>query len=282
LQVVPTRDTGAIVTATLAQEPIRKVSFTGSTEVGARLLAECAPRVISTAMELGGNAPFVVLGDADIEATIDAALVAKLRHNSETCTAANRFYVAENLVDAFTDALVARFEKLVVGDGADDATDHGPLINQGAVDKVAELVNAATAAGARAVTGGAPIDRTGSYFAPTVLTNVAPDNPILREEIFGPVAPIVSVPDDDARILALANDCEVGLAGYVCGGDFARALSVAERLEVGMVGLNRGIVSDPATPFGGVKESGIGREGGHEGVLAFTEPKLIVTEWARQ
>jgi succinate-semialdehyde dehydrogenase/glutarate-semialdehyde dehydrogenase len=282
LQVVPTRDTGAIVTATLAQEPIRKVSFTGSTEVGARLLAECAPRVISTAMELGGNAPFVVLGDADIEATIDAALVAKLRHNSETCTAANRFYVAENLVDAFTDALVARFEKLVVGDGADDATDHGPLINQGAVDKVAELVNAATAAGARAVTGGAPIDRTGSYFAPTVLTNVAPDNPILREEIFGPVAPIVSVPDDDDRILALANDCEVGLAGYVCGGDFARALSVAERLEVGMVGLNRGIVSDPATPFGGVKESGIGREGGHEGVLAFTEPKLIVTEWARQ
>jgi succinate-semialdehyde dehydrogenase/glutarate-semialdehyde dehydrogenase len=282
LQVVPTRDTGAIVTATLAQEPIRKVSFTGSTEVGARLLAECAPRVISTAKELGGNAPFVVLGDADIEATIDAALVAKLRHNSETCTAANRFYVAENLVDAFTDALVARFEKLVVGDGADDATDHGPLINQGAVDKVAELVNAATAAGARAVTGGAPIDRTGSYFAPTVLTNVAPDNPILREEIFGPVAPIVSVPDDDARILALANDCEVGLAGYVCGGDFARALSVAERLEVGMVGLNRGIVSDPATPFGGVKESGIGREGGHEGVLAFTEPKLIVTEWARQ
>lgn len=281
LQVLPTRDTGGLVTAALAQEPIRKVSFTGSTEVGARLLAECAPRVISTAMELGGNAPFVVLGDADIDATIEAALVAKLRHNSETCTAANRFYVAENLVDAFTDALVARFEKLVVGDGADDATDHGPLINQGAVDKVGELINAATAAGARAVTGGGPIDRAGSYFAPTILTNVAPDNPILREEIFGPVAPIVSVPDDDARILALANDCEVGLAGYVCGGDFARALSVAERLEVGMVGLNRGIVSDPATPFGGVKESGIGREGGHEGVLAFTEPKLIVTEWAK-
>ncbi len=281
LHVVPTRDTGALVTATLAQEPIRKVSFTGSTEVGARLLAECAPRVISTAMELGGNAPFLVLGDADIDAAIDAALVAKLRHNSETCTAANRFYVAEQLVDAFTDALVARFEKLVVGDGADEATDHGPLINQGAVDKVAELVNAATAAGGRVVTGGKALDRAGSFFAPTILAGLAPDNPILREEIFGPVAPIVAVPDDDERILALANDCEVGLAGYVCGGDFARALSVAERLEVGMVGLNRGIVSDPATPFGGVKESGIGREGGHEGVLAFTEPKLIVTEWAK-
>ena len=140
-------------------------------------------------MELGGNAPFIVLGDADIDAAIDAALVAKLRHNSETCTAANRFYVAENLVDAFTDALVARFEKLVVGDGADDATDHGPLINQGAVDKVAELVNAATRRRRGAVTGGAPIDGTGSFFAPTVLTNVSPDNPILREEIFGPVAP---------------------------------------------------------------------------------------------
>ncbi|MDP1794939.1 MAG: aldehyde dehydrogenase family protein, partial [Acidimicrobiales bacterium] len=226
LSVVPTRDTGGLVTAALAQEPIRKVSFTGSTEVGARLLAECAPRVISTAMELGGNAPFIVLGDADIEAAVEAALVAKLRHNSETCTAANRFYVAESVLDDFTDALVARFEKLVVGDGADDATDHGPLINKGAVDKVAELVTAATSAGARAVTGGRPIDGVGSYFAPTVLTNVGPDNPILREEIFGPVAPIVSVPDDDERILALANDCEVGLAGYVCGGDFARALSV--------------------------------------------------------
>ncbi len=141
------------------------------------------------------------------------------------------------------------------------------------------FVRAAVDGGATAVTGGGPVDRPGSFFAPTVLTNVKPGNPILREEIFGPVAPIVAVPDDDDAILALANDCEVGLAGYVCGGDFGRALSVSERLEVGMVGLNRGLVSDPATPFGGVKESGIGREGGHEGVLAFTEAKLIVTAW---
>ncbi|MEY2398601.1 MAG: succinate-semialdehyde dehydrogenase / glutarate-semialdehyde dehydrogenase [Actinomycetota bacterium] len=279
LHVVPTLDTGGVVRAALAQAPVRKLSFTGSTEVGSKLLEQAAARVVSCAMELGGNAPFIVLGDADIDEAIDAALVAKLRHNSETCTAANRFYVAEPIAAAFTDALVARFEKLVLGDGADDATDHGPLIDRGATETVGALVRAAVDHGATAVTGGSALDRPGAFFAPTVLTNVAPDNPILQEEIFGPVAPIVTVPDDDDAILALANDCEVGLAGYVCGGDFGRALSVAERLEVGMVGLNRGIVSDPATPFGGVKQSGIGREGGHEGVLAFTEAKLIVTSW---
>ena len=281
LQVVPTTNTGELVEAAIAQEPVRKLSFTGSTSVGANLLKQAAPRVISCAMELGGNAPFIVLADANIDDAIEAALVAKLRHNSETCTAANRFFVAEPIADAFIDALVARFEKLVLGDGSDDATDHGPLINAGAVKDVDRLVQSAIGAGATAVTGGSAPDRPGSFYTPTVLTNVRLDNPILREEIFGPVAPIVTMPDDDEAILAAANDCEVGLAGYVCGGDFARALSVAERLEVGMVGLNRGLVSDPATPFGGVKESGIGREGGHEGVLAFTEPKLIVTEWAR-
>jgi succinate-semialdehyde dehydrogenase / glutarate-semialdehyde dehydrogenase len=207
--------------------------------------------------------------------------VAKLRHNSQTCTAANRFYVAEPVLDAFTDALVARFEKLVVGDGADAGTDVGPVIDDKSLKKVDDLVRAAVDHGATAVTGGGRVERAGTFFAPTILTGVTTDNPILREEIFGPVAPIVSVPDDDERILELANDCDVGLAGYVTGGDFARALSVAERLEVGMVGVNRGIVSDPSTPFGGVKGSGIGREGGHEGVLAFTEPKLIATEWTR-
>ncbi|MBA2609263.1 MAG: NAD-dependent succinate-semialdehyde dehydrogenase [Actinobacteria bacterium] len=277
--VIPTLDTAGVVNAALAQPPVRKLSFTGSTEVGAKLLEQAAARVVSCAMELGGNAPFIVLGDADVDDAVEVAMIAKLRHNSETCTAANRFYVAESLVDAFTDALVARFEKLVVGDGSDHATDHGPLINRGAVETVSGFVRDAIEHGATEVTGGAALDRPGSFFAPTVLTNVRPDNPILREEIFGPVAPIVAVPDDDDAILALANDCEVGLAGYVCGGEFARALSVSERLEVGMVGLNRGIVSDPATPFGGVKQSGIGREGGHDGVLAFTEPKLIVTAW---
>ncbi|MEY2473160.1 MAG: succinate-semialdehyde dehydrogenase / glutarate-semialdehyde dehydrogenase [Actinomycetota bacterium] len=281
-QVIPTTNTGGVVKACLEQGPVRKLSFTGSTEVGAKLIEQAAPRVVSCAMELGGNAPFLVLGDADVDAAIDAALVAKLRHNSQTCTAANRFYVAEPLVDAFTDALVARFEKLVVGNGMEAGTDVGPLIDDKSLSKVDELVRSALDAGATAATGGARLtDRKGTFFAPTVLTGVAPDNPILREEIFGPVAPIVAVPDDDERMLELANDCDVGLAGYVTGGDFARALSVAERLEVGMVGVNRGIVSDPSTPFGGVKASGIGREGGHEGVLAFTEAKLIATEWTR-
>jgi succinate-semialdehyde dehydrogenase/glutarate-semialdehyde dehydrogenase len=280
-QVIPTPNTGGVVKACLEHDAVRKLSFTGSTAVGASLLEQAAPRVVSCAMELGGNAPFLVLGDADVDAAIESAMVAKLRHNSQTCTAANRFYVAENIVDAFTDALVARFEKLVVGDGIDEATDVGPLIDDKSLKKVDALVRAAIDAGATAAVGGGALDRAGTFFAPTVLTGLAPDNPILREEIFGPVAPIVAVPDDDDAILALANDCEVGLAGYVTGGDFARALSVAERLEVGMVGVNRGIVSDPATPFGGVKQSGIGREGGHEGVLAFTEPKLIVTEWSR-
>jgi succinate-semialdehyde dehydrogenase/glutarate-semialdehyde dehydrogenase len=280
-QVIPTTNTGGVVQACLGQAPVRKLSFTGSTEVGAKLLEQAAPRVVSCAMELGGNAPFLVLGDADVDAAIDAALIAKLRHNSQTCTAANRFYVAEPVLEAFTDALVARFEKLVVGNGVDPDTEVGPLIDAKSLQKVGELVRGALDAGATAAVGGGALDRAGTFFAPTVLTGVAPDNPILREEIFGPVAPIVAVPDDDDRILELANDCDVGLAGYVVGGDFARALSVAERLEVGMVGVNRGIVSDPSTPFGGVKASGIGREGGHEGVLAFTEAKLIATEWTR-
>ncbi|HUR78136.1 MAG TPA: NAD-dependent succinate-semialdehyde dehydrogenase [Acidimicrobiales bacterium] len=280
-QVIPTTDTAGVVKACLEHDAVRKLSFTGSTPTGAGLLAQAAPRVISCAMELGGNAPFLVLGDADVGAAIEAALVAKLRHNSQTCTAANRFYVAEPLLDAFTDALVERFEKLVVGDGADEATDVGPVIDDKSLGKLDALVRAAVDNGAVAATGGGRVDRQGTFFSPTVLTNVAPGNPILREEIFGPVAPIVAVPDDDVRMLELANDCDVGLAGYVTGGDFARALSVAERLEVGMVGVNRGIVSDPSTPFGGVKASGIGREGGHEGVLAFTEPKLIATEWSQ-
>jgi succinate-semialdehyde dehydrogenase/glutarate-semialdehyde dehydrogenase len=278
-QVVPSTNTGGFVKALLAANPVRKLSFTGSTPTGAALLQEAAPRVVSCAMELGGNAPFLVLGDADVDAAIEAALVAKLRHNSQTCTAANRFYVAEPVLDAFTDALVARFEKLVVGNGADTGTDVGPIIDERSVKGIDDMVRSAIDAGAVAATGGKRLD--GTFFAPTVLTGVRPDNPILQEEIFGPVAPIVAVQDDDAALLRLANDCEVGLAGYVCGGDFARALSVAEQLEVGMVGVNRGIVSDPSTPFGGVKGSGIGREGGHEGVLAFTEAKLIATEWTR-
>jgi succinate-semialdehyde dehydrogenase/glutarate-semialdehyde dehydrogenase len=230
-------------------------------------------------MELGGNAPFIVLGDADVDAAHDAAKVAKLRHNSQTCTAANRFFVAESVADAFTAGLTDRFAALTIGAGKDPATQVGPLIDERARTKVAGLVDTALAAGAKAAVGGRPIERAGTFYEPTVLAGVSPTNPILAEEIFGPVAPIVVVPDDDAAIVALANAVDVGLAGYVCSADLGRALRVAERLEVGMVGINRGLVSDPAAPFGGVKASGIGREGGHDGVLAFTEPKLVVTDW---
>ena len=284
-QVVPAANTGAVVGAALAQPAVRKLSFTGSTPTGAKLLEQAAARVISCAMELGGNAPFLVLGDADVDAAIDAALVAKLRHNSQTCTAANRFYVAEPVLDAFTDALVARFEKLVVGDGAEAGTDVGPLIDDKSLAKVTGLVQGALDHGAVAATGGARVDRAGTFYAPTVLTNVAPDNPILREEIFGPVAPIVAVPDDDARILELANDCDVGLAGYVTGGDFARALSVAERLEVGMVGVNVG-VPVPREPFsfGGWNESkfGVGDITGRGSIELWTRSKKMTTKWNKE
>jgi succinate-semialdehyde dehydrogenase / glutarate-semialdehyde dehydrogenase len=278
--VLPTLDDEGLVRAVLEEPAVRKLSFTGSTATGSRLLALAAPRVVSCAMELGGNAPFVVLADADLDVAVDAALVAKLRHNSEACTAANRFLVAESIAPEFADRMTAAFEGLQVGPGSDEATDLGPLIDDRAVTKVAGLVDDAVAAGASVRCGGERLDRPGSFYAPTVLADVGPDNPILDHEVFGPVAPIVAVPDeDDDAVIALANATDLGLASYVCGRDLGRALRIAERLEAGMVGINRGLVSDPATPFGGVKASGIGREGGHDGVLAFTEPKLVVLDW---
>lgn len=278
--VLPTLDDQGLVQAVLDQGPVRKLSFTGSTATGARLLAMAAPRVVSCAMELGGNAPFVVLPDADLDVALEAAMVAKLRQNSQTCTAANRFIVAREVAGEFAERLTERFAGLAVGPGRHPENDLGPLIDDRAVDKVAGLVDSALAAGARTRIGGRRIDGPGSFFAPTVLDGVGPGNPILAEEVFGPVAPIVAVDDDDDAIIAVANATDLGLAAYVCGEDLGRTLRVAERIDAGMVGINRGIVSDPATPFGGVKASGIGREGGHDGVLAFTEPKLIVVDWA--
>jgi succinate-semialdehyde dehydrogenase / glutarate-semialdehyde dehydrogenase len=278
VNVVPTTDPRALTEAVLGDHRVRKLSFTGSTEVGKALLEQAAGRVVNVSMELGGNAPFVVLADADLDAAVDGAMVAKMRHNGETCTAANRFYVEAPLAEEFTARLAERMGSLRVGNGLDDGVEVGPLVDAATRDKVAELVRDATAAGATAVVGGTPPEGPGFHYPPTVLSGVVADSPILAEEIFGPVAPVVAVADADEAI-RLANDTEMGLVAYVYTGDLARGLRVAERLEAGMVGLNRGIVSDPSAPFGGVKESGIGREGGHEGLLDYTETKYIATEW---
>jgi succinate-semialdehyde dehydrogenase/glutarate-semialdehyde dehydrogenase len=278
VNVVPSRHSGAVVAAMLHDPRVRKLSFTGSTEVGRLLLAEAAHQVVNTSMELGGNAPFLVLADADIEAAVDGAMVAKMRNAGEACTAANRFYVAEVVADEFSRRLAERMSALVVGPGLQDGTQVGPLVNEGAVAKVDELVRSAIDDGARAVVGGRRGDGPGFYFEPTVLVDVRPDAAILRQEIFGPVAPVVTFTTEDEAV-ALANATEYGLVAYVYTTDLARGLRVSESLEYGMIGLNRGLVSDPAAPFGGVKQSGIGREGGHEGILDYLESKYIAVEW---
>jgi succinate-semialdehyde dehydrogenase/glutarate-semialdehyde dehydrogenase len=229
-------------------------------------------------MELGGNAPFVVFADADIDAAIEGAMIAKMRNGGEACTAANRFYVEESVAEEFSSRLAEKMGALKVGPGTEDGTQVGPLVNDAAVEKVDELVSGALAGGARALIGGKVPDRTGCYYDPTVLVGVPADAAILKEEIFGPVAPIVTF-TDEADAIRWANDTEYGLVAYVYTGDLARGLRVGEALESGMVGLNRGLVSDPAAPFGGVKQSGIGREGGHEGLLDYTESKYIAVAW---
>jgi succinate-semialdehyde dehydrogenase/glutarate-semialdehyde dehydrogenase len=278
VNVVPSRKSGPIVSAMLHDPRVRKLSFTGSTEVGRSLLHEAADTIVNTSMELGGNAPFLVFGDADIEAAVAGAMIAKMRNGGEACTAANRFYVHRSVVDEFSRGLAEAMGRLVVGPGTDPSTELGPLVNPAAVEKVEELVTGALDDGARALIGAARPERRGWYYEPTVLTEVQRSNPILGEEVFGPVAPIVAF-DDDEEAIAAANDTEFGLVSYLYTGDLARGLRVAEALEAGMVGLNRGMVSDPAAPFGGVKQSGIGREGGHEGMLEYLESKYIAVQW---
>ena len=278
VNVLPSRSSGKVVSAMLHDPRVRKVSFTGSTEVGRVLLAEAADQVVNTSMELGGNAPFLVFADADLEAALDGAMVAKMRNAGEACTAANRFYVEASVAPEFSRRLAERMAALRVGPGVDEQTQVGPLVNEDAVVKVDELVTAAVADGAAAITGGTRPDGTGWYYPPTVLSDVRPASAILREEIFGPVAPIVTF-TDEAEAIRLANDTEFGLVAYLYTGDLARGLRVSEALEAGMIGLNRGLVSDPAAPFGGVKQSGIGREGGHEGMLDYLESKYIAVSW---
>ena len=280
VNIVPSRRSGPVVSAMLHDSRVRKLSFTGSTEVGRILLAEAADRVVNTSMELGGNAPFLVFADADLEAATEGAMVAKMRNAGQACTAANRFYVQASVAGEFSRRLARRMSGLVLGPGSQESTDVGPLVNQDAVAKVDALVRAAVLDGAKALVGGQRPARNGFFYEPTVLVNVQPGAAILAEELFGPVAPIVTF-DDEAQAVALANTTEHGLVGYVYTGDLARGLRVSEALEFGMVGLNRGLVSDPAAPFGGSKQSGIGREGGHDGMLDYLESKYIAVRWWR-
>jgi succinate-semialdehyde dehydrogenase / glutarate-semialdehyde dehydrogenase len=278
INVVPARRSGEVVAAMVNDDRVRKLSFTGSTEVGRTLLKLAADSIVNTSMELGGNAPFLVFADADIDAAIEGAMIAKMRNGGEACTAANRFYVEESVAEEFARKLSDKMGAMKVGPGTEDGTQVGPLVNEAAVRKCDELVTGAFAAGARALIGGRVPERTGWYYDPTVLVDVPADAEILKEEIFGPVAPIVTFTSEEEAV-RFANDTEFGLVAYLYTGDLARGLRVSEALESGMVGLNRGLVSDPAAPFGGVKQSGIGREGGHEGLLDYTESKYIAVTW---
>ena len=278
INVVATKSSGAWFDAAVEHKATRMVSFTGSTEVGRVLLRRCADRVLKTVMELGGNAPFIVFNDADLDAAVEGAMVAKMRHSAETCTAANRFYAEAGVADAFTQKLAAAMAEIKVGNGMDADVTCGPMINAGAVETMAGLVDAAIADGAVATLGGKPVDGPGFFYEPTVLGNVSHASPICGEEIFGPIAPVIPFTDTD-QMIADANDTEMGLAAYVYTEDLRRGLQVSERLESGMVGLNRGAMSDPAAPFGGMKQSGLGREGASEGIYEFCETQYIAANW---
>jgi succinate-semialdehyde dehydrogenase / glutarate-semialdehyde dehydrogenase len=278
VNVLPSRSSGRVVSAMLHDPRVRKLSFTGSTEVGRILLHEAADQVVNTSMELGGNAPFIVFDDADLDAAVEGAMVAKMRNAGEACTAANRLYVQSGVSEEFSRRLAARMSALTVGPGTDPANQVGPLVNADSLDKVDALVREAVAGGARALVGGGRPDRTGYFYEPTVLVNVQPTSPILAQEIFGPIAPVV-VFDEESEAVTMANDTEYGLVAYVYTSDLSRGLRVSEALQSGMVGLNRGLVSDPAAPFGGTKQSGVGREGGHEGLLDYLESKYIAVQW---
>jgi succinate-semialdehyde dehydrogenase/glutarate-semialdehyde dehydrogenase len=253
------------------------MSFTGSTEVGQTLMEQASKNLLRISMELGGNAPFLVFADADLDAAVDGAMIAKMRNNGESCVAANRFHVAAEVAEDFSRRLAERIGALRVGHGADEGVQVGPLINEEQRDKVEELVTDATDAGAKALTGGSRIDGAGYFYAPTVLTGVEAPARILREEVFGPVAPVTTFDTDDEAI-EQANATEFGLVAYVFTRDLKRALRVVEGIDTGMVGLNRGLVSNAAAPFGGVKHSGFGREGGSEGIEEYLDIKYVAID----
>jgi succinate-semialdehyde dehydrogenase/glutarate-semialdehyde dehydrogenase len=274
LNVLTTSDSGGVMEPLIRDGRARKLSFTGSTGVGRKLIEQCADKILRTSMELGGNAPFVVFDDADLDAAVDGAMQAKMRNIGEACTAANRLYVQRGLVERFSQRLTERMSSLPIGRGTEEGVVVGPLIDQAAVKKVSELVKDAIEKGAKVLTGGSPMDGPGNFYPPTVLVDVPPEAKLAREEIFGPVAPIYTFDTEDEAVAA-ANDTEFGLVSYLYTGDVKRALRVSERLDSGMVGLNQGIVSNPAAPFGGVKQSGLGREGGKVGIEEFLETKYV-------
>ncbi len=274
LNVVTARSSGAVMEPLIRDPRTRKLSFTGSTEVGRKLIEQSAEQVLRVSMELGGNAPFLVFADADLDDAVEGAVVAKMRNIGEACTAANRFHVAEPIAAEFADKLAARMGAMKIGPGTEDGVEVGPLIDDDQLAKVAELVDDAVGRGARVLCGGERVDGPGHFYQPTVLADVPAGARLLEEEIFGPVAPITTFATEQEAIAA-ANDTEFGLVAYLYTSDLKRALRVSERIETGMVGVNQGIVSNAGAPFGGVKQSGIGREGGPEGIEEYLETKYV-------
>jgi succinate-semialdehyde dehydrogenase/glutarate-semialdehyde dehydrogenase len=278
VNVIPSHRSSKVVGAIINDPRVRKLSFTGSTQVGSVLLREAANTIVNCSMELGGNAPFIVFDDADVDDAVNGAMIAKMRNGGEACTAANRFYVQDGIADAFTRKFAAAMQAMRVGPGLEAGVDLGPLVNKSAQNAMIAFVDDATRQGARIVTGGRRPERKGFFFEPTLLTDVPDHAHVLNDEIFGPIAPLQRFSSTDEAITK-ANRTPYGLISYIFTGNLAKGLAVAEQIESGMVGLNRGVVSDPAAPFGGVKQSGIGREGAHEGMLEFLEKKYIAVDW---
>src|SRR3954462_1719140 len=274
LNVITASSSGEVMEPLIKDPRTRKLSFTGSTEVGRKLIEQSADQILKVSMELGGNAPFLVFDDADVDDAVAGGVIAKMRNVGEACTAANRFHVASAVADEFASKLADKIGATKVGRGTEEGVEVGPLIDGDQRSKVAELVSDAESKGARAVVGGHEVDGRGYFFEPTVLSDVPPDADLLKEEIFGPVAPVASFESEEDAIAA-ANNTEYGLVAYVYTRDIKRALRVCEGLQTGMVGLNQGIVSNPAAPFGGVKHSGFGREGGYEGINEYLETKYV-------
>ncbi len=274
LNLITASSAGESTGPLIADSRLRKLSFTGSTEIGRKLMEQASENLLRLSMELGGNAPFIVFDDADVDAAVQGALIAKMRNIGEACTAANRFHVAGAVADEFAEKLAQKMGAMKVGRGTEDGVEVGPLIDDTQRAKVAELVEDAVGRGARALVGGHSRDGSGYFYDPTVLTDVPEDASLLKEEIFGPVAPVKGFDDEDEAIAA-ANDTEFGLVAYLYTSNLKRALRVVERLETGMIGLNQGMVSNPAAPFGGIKQSGFGREGGPEGIEEYLETKYV-------
>jgi succinate-semialdehyde dehydrogenase/glutarate-semialdehyde dehydrogenase len=274
LNVVTSSSSSDVSKPIIGDSRLRKLSFTGSTEVGRKLIEQSAEQILKVSMELGGNAPFLIFEDADLDSALEGAMMAKMRNIGEACTSANRFHVAEPVAEEFSKRLAEKMGELKIGRGTEEDVKVGPLIDDDQRSKVEELVEDAVGKGAKALVGGGKRDGRGYFFEPTVLAEVPDNARLLKEEIFGPVAPVTTIESEEDAI-AKANDTEYGLVAYVYTSDLKRALRVCEGLETGMIGLNQGMVSNAGAPFGGVKQSGIGREGGNEGIHEYLETKYV-------